>query len=445
MHAKGRMKSLGIGLRSGDKGMKIGKKLIAGILMAGLFSMSVTGCTTFNNFKEAFINKNSQQDDTIRIGVYEPMSGGDKEGGELEIQGIELANQLYPTVLGKKVELVYADNRSDINAAETVMADLMKKRPLVVLGSYGSIYSLVANAHVEAAGTPAIAMTNTNPLVTKNHPYYFRVCFVDTYQGVALARYAYEELQQLKTGILLPEDDDQAIAMASAFKEKMIELTGDQEVIAVYQKFKSKDEDFSQQLQAIADSGVGTVFLAGDTADAANILKQAKKKGISQTIFLGGNGWATDEFMDNAGKYVSGNIAFSTLYTEEEAVTATSQELSDAYKKKYGGEKKLEAATALGFDAYLLALRAIEAAGAGASGQQVRDALAATENFQGASGDITFDNYGDPQKSVVINTIINKKINPLCTIEPYEPEPEKKADKEDKKEKKKEKKNGTED
>lgn len=428
--------------------MKIGKKFIAGILMAGLFSMSFAGCTTFNNFKEAFINKNTQQDDTIRIGVYEPMSGGEKDGGELEIQGIELANQLYPTVLGKRVELVYADNRSDINAAETVMADLMKKRPLVVLGSYGSIYSLVANAHIEAAGIPAIAMTNTNPLVTKNHPYYFRVCFVDTYQGVALARYVYEKLQQLKTGILLPEDDDQAIAMASAFKEKMIELTGDQETIAVYQKFKSKDEDFSQQLQSIVDSGVSTVFLLGDTGDVAAILKQAKKMGISQVTFLGGNSWATDEFMDKAGKYISGNVAFSTLYTEAEAVTATSQELSDAYKKKHGSEKTLEAATALGFDAYLLALHAIEAAGAGASGQQVRDALAATENFQGASGTITFDNYGDPQKSVVINTIVNQKINPICTIEPYEPEPEKKAgksDKSNKKEKKEEKKNGTED
>lgn len=429
--------------------MRKSKRFIAGILMAGLFSLSFTGCTTFDNFKEAFINKNAQQDDTIRIGVYEPMSGADKDGGALEVQGIELANQLYPTVLGKKVELVYADNRSDINAAETVMADLMKKRPLVVLGSYGSIYSLVANAHIEAAETPAIAMTNTNPLVTKNHPYYFRVCFVDTYQGVALARYVCEQLQQTKTGILLPEDDDQAIAMASAFKEKMVESTGDEDAIAVYQKFKSKDEDFSQQLQAITDSGVSTVFLPGDTGDAANILKQARKMGMSQVTFLGGNGWASDEFMDKAGKYVSGNIAFSTLYTEDEAVTATSRELSDAYKKKYGGEKTLEAATALGFDAYLLTLHAIESAGAGAAGAQVRDALAATENFQGASGDITFDNYGDPQKSVVINTINNEKINPICTIEPYEPEPVKQSnqsDKSDKKEKKKEKKkNGTED
>lgn len=435
--------------------MKKRGKIITGILIAGVVSLIFTGCTTFDNFKEAFINKNAQQGDTIRIGVYEPMSGAEKEGGELEIQGIELANQLYPTVLGKKVELVYADNRSDIDAAETVMADLMKKQPLVVLGSYGSIYSLIANAHIEAAQTPAIAMTNTNPLVTKNHPYYFRVCFVDTYQAAALARYVVEHLQQAKTGILLPEGDDQAIAMASTFKEKMVELTGDPEVIAVYQKFQPKDEDFSQQLQAIADSGISTVFLAGDVGDAAKVLKQAQKMGISQVTFLGSNSWSTDEFMDNAGDFASVNIAFSTLYTENEAVTATSRELSDAYAKEYGADKKLDAATALGFDAYLLTLQAIETAGEGASGSQIRDVLAATKNFQGASGDITFDNYGDPQKSVVINTIMNQKIHPICTIEPYEsalmqqPEEtqpsqqETKSDKKDKKEK--EKKDGAED
>lgn len=435
--------------------MKKRGKIITGILMAGIVSLIFTGCTTFDNFKEAFINKNAQQGDTIRIGVYEPMSGAEKEGGELEIQGIELANQLYPTVLGKKVELVYADNRSDIDAAETVMADLMKKQPLVVLGSYGSIYSLIANAHIEAAQTPAIAMTNTNPLVTKNHPYYFRVCFVDTYQAAALARYVVEHLQQAKTGILLPEGDDQAIAMASTFKEKMVELTGDPEVIAVYQKFQTKDEDFSQQLQAIADSGISTVFLAGDVGDAAKVLKQAQKMGISQVTFLGSNSWSTDEFMDNAGDFASVNIAFSTLYTEDEAVTATSRELSDAYAKEYGADKELDAATALGFDAYLLTLQAIETAGEGASGSQIRDVLAATKNFQGASGDITFDNYGDPQKSVVINTIMNQKIHPICTIEPYdsalmqqpeETQPtqqETKSDKKDKKEK--EKKDGAED
>ncbi|MDE8735272.1 branched-chain amino acid ABC transporter substrate-binding protein, partial [Eubacteriales bacterium DFI.9.88] len=86
--------------------MSKAKKIMAGILAAGVFSLSLAGCTTFNNFKEAFINKNASSDDTIRIGVYEPMSGADKEQGELEVRRIELAHDLYPNVLGKQVELV---------------------------------------------------------------------------------------------------------------------------------------------------------------------------------------------------------------------------------------------------------------------------------------------------------------------------------------------------
>lgn len=431
---------MGTRLRRENKGMKKKKKIIAGVLLAAVFSMALTGCTTFNNFKAAFINKNSQVEDTIRIGVFEPMSGSDKEGGELESRGIELAHQLYPEAAGKKIELVYADNKSDIDTAETAMADLMKKQPLAVLGSYGSIYSLIANSYLEAAEIPGIAMTNVNPLVTKNHSFYFRVCFVDSYQGVALARYVYEELNEKKSGILLPEKDDQAIAMASSFKDNLEELTGDTDAISVYQTFESGSEDFSRQLQIIANSGVSTVFLSGDIPDAAAILKQAQKMGLTGVTFLGDSEWASDEFMKAAGNYISGNVAFSTLYTEGEEVTETSREFLDAYSEKYDNDSP-DAATALGFDAYLILRQAIETAGAECTGEELRNTLALTKDFQGASGEITFDNVGDPKKSVVINTISHKKINSICTIDPKEPD--KKSDK-DKKEKKKEKENGTE-
>ncbi len=416
-------------------------RVIAGVLIVGLFSFLLTGCTTFDNFKEAFVEKEAKSKNTIKIGVFEPMSGSDKKMGELEVQGIELANELYPEVLGQKIELVYADNKSDIDTAETVMADLMKKQPLAVLGSYGSIYSLVANAHLEAAETPGIAITNVNPLVTKNHPYYYRVCFVDSYQGVAMARYVYEELRQKKTGILLPEEDDQAIAMASSFKDKFVELTGDEEAIAVYQKFKTGDKDFSGQLEQIRKSNVRTVFVAGEVTDAAKILRQARKMNLNQVVFLGDSDWATDEFMEDAGRFISGNVAFTTLYTEGETVTEMSQKFLEAYNKKYGEEESPQPAVALGFDAYLIARQAIQSAGAGCSGRDVWETLAATKNFEGASGKITFDNVGDPKKSVVINTIKNKTVIPVCTIDPDEPE--KKLHKKQKKKEEKQN-NGTE-
>ena len=117
------------------------------------------------------------------------------------------------------------------------------------------------------------------------------------------------------------------------------------------------------------------------------------------------------------------------------------QKFLEAYNKKYGEEESPQPAVALGFDAYLIARQAIQSAGAGCSGRDVWEALAATKNFEGASGKITFDNVGDPKKSVVINTIKNKTVIPVCTIDPDEPEK-----KSHKKQKKKEEKqnNGTE-
>lgn len=423
--------------------MKKTKQWIAGLMIAAVCCLALTGCTTFENFKEAFINKDSQAADTIRIGVYEPMSGTDEEYGNLEVEGIELAHELYPRVLGKKVELVYADNKSDMDAAETAMADLMKKQPLVVLGSYGNLYSMIANPYLEEAGVPGIAITNTNPLVTSNHSYYFRVCFVESYQGEALARYVYEHRGEKNSGILVPQNNDQAVSMASTFKDKLIELTGNEQAIAVYQTFESGTKDFSQQLQAIKNSGVSTVFVAGDVTDAVNVLKQARKLNLDNVTFLGDSTWETDEFRKLADGKITDNVAFSTLYTDEEKVTDTSLEFLEAYEKKYG-KKSADAATALGFDAYLIAIQAIERAGEGCTGESVREALAQTENFQGASGEITFDSIGDPKKSVVINTFENQKITSICTIAPDEPEQKPEKNKKQQK-KKEEKENGTED
>ena len=102
----------------------------------------------FREFQRSFIDKPQEDTTTVTIGVYEPMTGADSDGGKLETEGIELANEVYPNVDGKMVELVYADNSSDIYAAETAIRELISKEPDVILGSYGSVYSLIAGDYI---------------------------------------------------------------------------------------------------------------------------------------------------------------------------------------------------------------------------------------------------------------------------------------------------------
>lgn len=395
--------------------MSRAKRIVACALTVAMVAGLLSGCTTFDNFKKAFLNKNPDNDAQIKIGVYEPMSGADKEAGEAELKGIELAYSLYPELNGAKIELLYADNKSDIDAAETAMADLMKKQPKAVLGSYGNIYSLIAGPHLEAAETPGIAITNTNPLVTKNNPYYFRVSTVETYQASAMARYVYEELGQKRAGVLIPDNNEQALAMASAFENRMVEFTDNDEAIKVYEYYTAGSADYIPQLETIRDSGVKSVYVSGDYEDIACILQQAGDLNLN-VVFLGDSTWASEEFIKIAGDYAYKNIAFTTLYTEEEIITDTSEEFLQAYAAEYGDETP-DPASALAFDAYLILLDAIERAGIDCTGAELQQALLETEKFQGASGEITFNNYGDPKKPVVINTIDNGTISSLCTID----------------------------
>ena len=397
--------------------MKTGKKtvlILIMVLLLGIFS----GCTTFDNFKAAFIDKPSDNSATIQIGVYEPMSGADQKKGELEIKGIELAHEMYPTVNGKFVELIYADNASDIYAAETAIKELLLKEPTVILGSSGSVYSLVAGDYINEAKVPAIAITNTNPLVTKNNEYYFRVCYVDSNQGDLLARYVLEQKQETVAGVLKPKEYDAAMAMTTAFTDRLKAETGNEDAVTVYEEYTPGSDDFSKQLNAIKESGVKSVLLPGEITDSAKIIKQADQMGLD-VVFLGDTKWADEEFNSLTGGIATeDNTAFINFYSAEETVNKEAETFLKAYKEKYGSGSEPEDAVALGYDAYVIALDAIDKADDDATGEEVKDVLKGQNKFQGASGMITFNSMGDPIKTAYISTWKNGKVISLYTMEP---------------------------
>lgn len=393
-------------------------KITALILIMALTIGVLSGCTTFDNFMAAFIDKPEENKATIRIGVYQPMTGIDSEQGKLEIQGIELAHEMYPTVNGKFVELEYADNASDLYAAETAIKELIFKKPTVILGSYGSLYSLVAGDYIKEAEIPAIAITNANPLVTKNNDYYFRVCYVDSNQGDLLARYVLEEKKEKKAAVLLPEEDDAAMALATAFTNRFKAETGNEDAITVYEQYKKGAEDFSEQLMAIKNSGVKSVLLSGDVADSAKIIKQADKMALD-VVFLGNTDWDNEEFKElTEGKADEKNTAFVSFYNAEQTVNKEAETFLKAYHKKYGNDSKPENGVALGYDAYVIALDAIDKADDNATTKEIKDILKGQNKFQGASGIITFNAMGDPIKTAYISTWRNGEKVSLYTMDP---------------------------
>ena len=398
--------------------MKI-RKIAAVAVTAVLTVTMLTGCTTFNNFKEAFLQQKKSSDVTIQIGIYEPMSGADSDAAKAEIKGIELAHEVYPNIGGKIVELVYSDNSSDIDAAETAINNLISKKPDVILGSYGSVYSMIAGKPINDAKIPAIAITNDNPLVTKNYPYYFRVCYVDSNQGDLLAKYVLEQKQETTAGVLIPNNDDVAMAMATTFVDRIEAETENEDAITAYETYKPWQKDFTKPLKAIQESGVKSVLLPGDSADSANIINQAADLGMD-VMFLGPTDWSSKEFRSELSSCVSKeHLAIVNFFTADDTINQESEKFLKAYHEKYGKDKEPEDSVALGYDAYLIAINAINDAGNNPSGKDIRKVLASAKEFQGASGNITFNTEGDPLRSAQISTWEGKKIVSTYTVEPY--------------------------
>lgn len=392
-------------------------KRTALIITLILIMASMAGCTTFDNFKAAFIDKPQDKKATIQIGIYEPMSGADKNNAADEIAGIKLAYEQYPTVNGKLVELVEADNASDIYAAETAIRELLLKDPTVIIGSYGSVYSLVAGDYVQEAKVPAIAVTNSNPLVTKNNDYYFRICYVDANQGDLLARYLLEEKDEETAGVLIPENDDAALAVATSFTDRMKAETDNDDAIEVYESYVPGSDDFTEQLEIIRKAGVSNVLLAGDINDSFRIAEQAQKIGVD-TTFLGSTDWTAEEFKDLAGDVETiENVEFISFFGAEEADNKEAEIFMKAYKEKYGSSTPSDA-VALGYDAYVIAINAIDKASDDATPEEVRKVLAGQAKFEGASGLITFNGMGDPIKPAYISVWKNGEIETISTINP---------------------------
>lgn len=383
------------------------KKLSFLLLFVLVFSLILTACSAPQEDKV-------EEPEVIKFGVFEPLTGAYAAGGAMELEGIELAHELYPDVLGLPIEIVVLDNKSDkVESANAATKLVDQEKVNVVIGSWGSSFSMAAGPIVEEAGIPAIGTSCTNPLVTLGNDYYFRVTFIDSFQGVVMANYAYEVLDAKKVVIVQDISNDYAVGLASFFTNEFIRLTGDNASIVSVINYNTGDQDFTAQLTNIKAINPDAIFAPGGYSESAMLIKQAKELGV-ESPFIGGDSWEAPEFLEIGGEAVNGAV-FSTFFDADHPLTPESEVFLEAYKAKYG--KSPASVTALAYDAYILAIDAIQRAGSTDPGA-IRDALAETVNFDGAAGIVTLDINGDAVKNAVIKTVENGEFTYLTTISP---------------------------
>ena len=386
-------------------------KKLKSVLALGLaLSLSLAGCT-----KEDASDAGGQGDssDVIKIGVFQPLTGANAGGGEMETEGIKLANKMYPEVLGKKVELVIADNKSDKVEAGNAVAKLIDSDKVsAIIGSWGSGYSMAAGEAIKNAQIPTVAPSATNPLVTQGNDFYFRACFIDTFQGKVLAQLAYNELGARKAAVIQEINNDYSVGLAKFFMDEFKLLTGDENSIVEISNYNTGDQDFSAQLTNVKGKNPDVIFAPGNFTESAMIISQARNLGI-ESPFLGGDTWETPDFLSVGGPAVE-EAMITTFFAVEKPMTELSGKFVEAYKAEYGTEPS--AVAALGFDAYLMILQAIEKAGGVEDTVKIRDFLADTENFEGATGRFSLDENGDAIKDVIIKTVKDGKFVYKTTI-----------------------------
>jgi branched-chain amino acid transport system substrate-binding protein len=374
-----------------------------------IVTMGLSGCV------KKTVEKTTPDSDVIKIGVFEPMTGANAAGGELEIEGIKLANKLYPEVLGKKVELVIVDNKSDkVEAANAASRLVTKEKVTAIIGSWGSSLSMAAGDIIKKAQIPTMGTSCTNPLVTKGNEYYFRVCFIDPFQGTVMANYAYNTLKAKKVAIVQEVSNDYAIGLAKYFTDSFKELTGDPDCIVAVTNYNTGDQDFTAQLTNLKAKNPDAIFAPGNFTESALVIKQARQLGI-KTPFIGGDTWETPAFLTIGEEAVDG-ATFSTFFATEKPITKESEVFLTAYRKEYGG-KEPAAVTALAYDAYIILLDGIKRVGSTDS-VKLRDELANTKDFQGAAGVINFDENRDAVKSAVIKEVKDGKFTFKEVIQP---------------------------
>ena len=373
------------------------KKLMAAML-ALVMVLSLAACGGSKSDSQG-AQSGESGNKVVKIGVFEPQTGDNGAGGKQEILGMQYANYVQPTVeIGGEtydVKLEIVDNRTTPENGKSAAAELVNRGVSMVLGSYGSGVSMAGGEVFQEAGLPALGTSCTNPQVTAGCDVYFRLAFLDPFQGTVLANYAYKELGVTTAYVLgmLGSDYDQGLVYY--FTEAFEGLGG----TVVAEDFPEGSANFVSYINNAKAANAGVIFAPVSINYAQLIVEAAAAQGY-QGALLGSDTWDSNKVIESAtGKDVTAYV--TTFYQEggnpefDSGIKEWINANPDA-KTNNGGNDMVAAVTAIGYDAYFTALEALKIAGS-TDPKAVLEALPSV-SFEGVTGLIEFDDIGDAKR-----------------------------------------------
>lgn len=354
-----------------------------------------------------------QGSDEILIGEYGSLTGSTATFGISTKNGIEMAVDEVNAaggLLGRPVRIILEDDQGRPEEAQTVVTKLITSdRVVAILGEVASSRTLAAAPVAQANRIPMVTPSSTNPAVTEVGDYIFRVCFIDPFQGLVMAKFATSSLGMRNVAVLRDIKNDYSVGLADVFIQNFRAMGG---TITSDESYSEGDTDFSAQLTSIRATNPEAIFVPGYYTDVGLIARQARSLGMTVPL-LGGDGWDSPALIGIGGEALEGSY-FSNHYSVEDPSPAIQKFVSD-YRARYG--ETPDALAGLAYDAAKVLFDAIRRADS-TEGPAIRDALAQTRDFAGVTGTTTLDEHRNAVKPAVVLQIKEGGLAYVETINP---------------------------
>ncbi|HXI12860.1 MAG TPA: ABC transporter substrate-binding protein [Thermoanaerobaculia bacterium] len=382
-----------------------GKPLGALVLALALF-----GCAREEASRAEAVDKTSE----ILVGEYGSMTGPEASFGQGTHNGIILALDEINAgggVKGRKIKVITEDDQSRPDQAASAVTKLISQhRVVAILGAAASSNSLAGAPICQSNKVPMITPGSTNPEVTKKGDYIFRTCFIDPYQGEALAKYIANDLKLRRAAILRDVSSDYSMGLANVFRQTFVSLGGE---IVAEQSYSKGDSDFRAQLTGLKSSRMEVLFVPGYYTDIGQIAIQARDLGIQHPL-MGGDGWDSPRLIEIGGEALEGSFYTNHHHADDPAPSV--RNFVDKYRKRHGYDP--DGGAALGYDSMKLLASAMRRA-ASLDGPTLRDEIARTREFAGVTGVITMGPDRNPlNKKFVVLEVKNGRLALRAAIEP---------------------------
>ncbi|HEY3243633.1 MAG TPA: ABC transporter substrate-binding protein [Phycisphaerae bacterium] len=342
--------------------------------------------------------------DPIKIGHLASLTGSEATFGQSADRGIDMAveeRNANKGVLGRPVEKIVVDDQSKSQEVNNCMTKLIQQDKVVaIVGEIASTNTIAAAPAAQRNKIPLVTPGSTNPEVTKKGDYIFRICYLDDFQGRAIAGFAYKRVGVRKAAIITDQANSYSINLSKFVAEAFKNLGGE---VVIEVSYKKTDSDYNAQVNQALQAKPDVLFLTGYYTNVGNIVQTARKAGFTGPC-VGGDGWDSETLYQIGGKALD-NCYFTNHYSPDDPDPRI-QDFIRKYQSKYGGVP--DAMAVLGYDAAMVVFDAIQRAGS-TDGPKIRDALASTKDFKGLSGAITIDKDRNAQKSIVIVGIKDAK------------------------------------